>query len=153
MNISPHHRALNAAAEGVFTEISLPVEASNSNPFNAMLQTCVFTIEERALMEIGVVLDGDAIYVDKFSGEVASESAEVGELWHVNATLCQFSNCLDLVESSFPLYLHSAGLAAFAEAERRMWRRLLEEVDDSALDETGRFWDVFLHDIGLGDYA
>jgi hypothetical protein len=141
----------NAGAREVLTDVGLPKETPNSGLFEAMIPTRQFTVEDRGLTQIGAVPEGDAIYVDNSSGEVVSGSVEHGELWHVNATVHQFLHCLTRIESSFPLYA-SLGLAAFADAESRV-RGYLEEIDNSVLDETGGFWDVFLHGVGLGDYA
>lgn len=143
----------DARAREVLMGTGLPAEALNSGLFAASPELHVVTVDARELTQIGVMPGGgDAFYVDNYSGEVLSGSADDGELWHVNATVYQFAQCLDRVESSFPLYADPGDLESFAEAESRV-RGILEEIDESVLDETGGFWDVFLHDIGFGNYS
>lgn len=116
------------------------------------LESAVFLERPEGLLAFGKSgLDG-RICVDVYSLEVVHVPTPGGcTINSVNSNLILFSSCVEAVFSRFPFYSYET----VEELGERVAESLREELSriDSSVGEHNGFWETFLDDVAIGDYA
>lgn len=110
------------------------------------------TASGRTCLRIGEVGSGDGLFVDEKSGEILFIGAHDGNEWHVNRSLRQFIQSLDLFEDSYLFYGANSAIDV-REAAVSQLRAALTTVDPTSTRDEPGFWNTVLFDVGVGDYA
>ena len=106
------------------------------------------SVDGRDLLQVSVVENGGAYFIDRDSGEIMLWDEEIGNLVYVNASPREFGTSVTVFEEA-------ATGSSQDEAEEIAARLRVElsAIDPTALrDETG-FWQSLLMDVAIGDYA
>jgi hypothetical protein len=110
-------------------------------------------IDGSTVLVIGDHRDDVAQYcLDVISGEVLLANGYDQELSHVNANLAAFVDSLELVQNAYPFADDDADIATTRAAAAGL-REQLAGVDPSAVSDPDGYWQTFIDDVAIGDYA
>jgi hypothetical protein len=102
----------------------------------------------RRLIRFGQVHLSGSMCIDVRTQEVVE--LEGGNVWHTNASIEDFTRCIEVVTARVPFYRRDAD-AEECEAAAAALEESLIEVDPTCMRTNG-YWETFCWDVAIGDY-